>query len=119
MFDSSVRKQTLSEIEKKEEEMNQTVNKELLSLVNVLLHASYQFIFLSSLSKTLEMPGISWMTMKKDGKCRDGAVTILDWISANRGENRHQTSFEQYRFQYYVHVELTLDWLLICDKREK
>ena len=85
MFDSSVRKQTLGEIEKKGEEMNQTVNKELLSLVNVLLHASYQFIFLSSLSKTMEMPGTSWMTKRKDGKCRDGAVTILDWVSANKG----------------------------------
>lgn len=84
MFDSSVKKQTLGENEK-EEEMNKIVNKELLSLVNVLLHASYQFIFLSSLSKTLKMPGTPWTTMKKDDKCRDGAVIILDWVKANSG----------------------------------
>ena len=84
MFNSSVRKQTLGEIEKKEE-MNENVNKELLILVNVLLHASYQFIFLSVLSKSFRMPGTSWITLKKDGKCRDGAVDILHWIKENRG----------------------------------
>ena len=82
MFDSSVKKQTLGE---NEEEMNKIVNKELLSLVNVLLHASYQFLLLSSLSKSLKMSGSSWTTMKKDNKCRDGAVIILDWINANSG----------------------------------
>ena len=64
---------------------NVLVNYELLVLVNVLLHASYQFVLLRSVSESLAMQGSSWMTEKKDKKCRDSAVKILIWIQENNG----------------------------------
>ena len=64
---------------------NELVNYELLVLVNVLLHASYQFVLLRSVSESLAMQGSSWMTEKKDDKCRDSAVKILIWIQENNG----------------------------------
>ena len=75
-------KQTLEETEM---DLNQLVNYELLVLVNVLLHSSYQFVLLRSVSDCLAMQGSSWMTEKKDDKCRDSAVKIMNWIQENNG----------------------------------
>ena len=66
-------------------ELNELVNYELLVLVNVLLHSSYQFVLLRSISDSLAMQGSSWITEKKDNKCRDAAVKILNWIQENNG----------------------------------
>ena len=76
-------KQTLGETEKRD--LNELVNYELLVLVNVLLHASYQFVLLRSLTESLAMQGSSWITKKKDNKCRDFSVKILNWIQENDG----------------------------------
>ena len=76
-------KQTLGETEKRD--LNKLVNYELLVLVNVLLHASYQFVLLRSLTESLAMQGSSWITKKKDKKCRDFSVKILNWIQENDG----------------------------------
>ena len=65
--------------------LNEMVNYELLTLVNVLLHSSYQFILLRTISMTLNMEGCSWITEKKDDKCRDAALKILNWIQDNNG----------------------------------
>ena len=75
-------KQTLEETEM---DLNQLVNYELLVLVNVLLHSSYQFVLLRSVSDCLAMQGSSWITEKKDNKCRDSAVKIMNWIHENDG----------------------------------
>ena len=85
MFDLSVRKQTLKETENTQENMNETVNHELLTFVNVLLHASYQFLFLETLSRSFAMPGTTWITKRREEKSREEAVTLLDWIKANDG----------------------------------
>ena len=66
-------------------DLNELVNYELLVLVNVLLHASYQFVLLRSVSEFLAMQGSSWITEKKDDKCRNSAVEILNWIRENHG----------------------------------
>ena len=66
-------------------ELNELVNYELLVLVNVFLHSSYQFVLLRSISESLTMQGSSWITEKKDKKCRDFAVKILNWIQENNG----------------------------------
>ena len=66
-------------------ELNELVNYELLVLVNVFLHSSYQFVLLRSVSDSLAMQGSSWITEKKDNKCRDAAVKILNWIQENNG----------------------------------
>ena len=76
-------KQTLGETEKRD--LNELVNYELLVLVNVLLHASYQFVLLRSLTESLAMQGSSWITKKKDNKCRDFSVKILNWIQEHDG----------------------------------
>ena len=82
----SVLKQTLGESETPESmDLNELVNHELLVLVNVLLHSSYQFVLLRSVSESLAMQGSSWVTEKKDNKCRDSAVKILNWIQENNG----------------------------------
>ena len=79
-------KQTLGETEKLEStDLNELVNHELLVLVNVLLHSSYQFVLLRSVSESLAMQGSSWIMEKKDKKCRDFAVEILNWIQENNG----------------------------------
>ena len=75
-------KQTLEETEM---DLNQLVNYELLVLVNVLLHSSYQFVLLRSVSESLAMQGCSWIMEKKDKKCRDFAAEILNWIQENKG----------------------------------
>ena len=83
MYDSNIVKQNLGE--ETETDLNELVNYELLVLVNVLLHSSYQFVLLRSVSDCLAMDGISWMTEKMDGKCRDSAVKIMNWIHQNNG----------------------------------
>ena len=60
-------------------------NYELLELVNVLLVASYQFLFLNSVSKNLTMAATNWYARKNDEKCRDSAVMILSWIKETGG----------------------------------
>ena len=77
----SVEKQTLGETES----LNELVNHQLLVLVNVLLHCSYQFVLLRSVSESLGLQGSSWIMEKKDNKCRDSAVMILNWIQENNG----------------------------------
>ena len=79
----SVEKQTLGETESMD--LDELVNHELLVLVNVLLHCSYQFVLLRSVSESLAMQGSSWITKRKDKKCRDFAVKILKWIQENDG----------------------------------
>ena len=69
----------------KSTDLNEQVNFELLVLVNILLHASYQFLLLRSVSESLAVQGSSWMTEKKDDKCRESAVKILSWIQENNG----------------------------------
>ena len=76
----SVVKQTLEETE-----MDELVNYELLVLVNVLLHSSYQFVLLRSLGDSLAMQGLSWIMEKQDNTCRDCAVKIMNWIQENNG----------------------------------
>merc|ERR1719361_1326459 len=66
-------------------DLNEQVNHELLVLVNVLLHSSYQFVLLRSVSESLYLQGSSWITEEKDNKCRDSAVKILNWIQENNG----------------------------------
>ena len=83
MYDSNIVKQNLGE--ETETDLNELVNYELLVLVNVLLHSSYQFVLLRSVSDCLAMHGISWMTEKTDEKCRDSAVKIMNWIHQNNG----------------------------------
>ena len=61
-------------------------NYELLELVNVLLVASYQFLFLNSVSKNLTMAATNWSARKNDEKCRDSAVMILSWLTDNGGD---------------------------------
>ena len=79
-------KQTLGETENLEStDLNELVNHELLVLVNVLLHCSYQFVLLRSVSESLAMQGCSWIMEKKDKKCRDFAAEILNWIQENNG----------------------------------
>ena len=63
---------------------NELVNYELV-LVNILLHAFYQFVLLRSVSESLALQGSSWMTENKDDKCRDSAVKTLSWIQQNTG----------------------------------
>ena len=63
---------------------NELVNYELV-LVNILLHAFYQFVLLRSVSESLALQGSSWMTENKDDKCRDSAVKTLSWIQQNNG----------------------------------
>ena len=41
-------------------------NYEFLELVNVLLGASYQFLFLNSVSKNLNMSATNWYARKND-----------------------------------------------------
>ena len=60
-------------------------NYEFLELVNVLLAASYQFLFLNSVSKNLKMSATNWFARKNDDKCRDSAVRILSWLKVNGG----------------------------------
>ena len=86
MSDHQVVKQILGETEKREStNLNELVNYELLVMVNILLHSSYQFVLLRSISESLTMQGSSWITEKKDKKCRDFAVKILNWIQENNG----------------------------------
>ena len=66
-------------------DLNKLVNYELLVLVNVLLHCSYQFVLLRSVGDSLVMQGSSWIMEKKDDKCRDSAVKIMNWIQENNG----------------------------------
>ena len=73
------------ETEAMDVDLNQLVNYELLVLVNVLLHCSYQFVLLRSVSESLGLQGSSWIMEKKDNKCRDSAVKILNWIQENNG----------------------------------
>ena len=82
----SVVKQTLGESEASESmELNELVNHEPLVLVNILLHCSYQFVLLRSVGDRLAMHGSSWIMEKKDNKCRDSAVKIMNWIQENNG----------------------------------
>ena len=82
----SVEKQTLGETGMSNSmEMDELVNYELLVLVNVLLHSSYQFVLLRSLGDSLAMQGLSWIMEKQDNTCRDCAVKIMNWIHQNNG----------------------------------
>ena len=66
-------------------QLNGKINQDLLTLVNVILQASYQFLLLSVVSKELKMPRTGWIIMKKNEKCSDSVVEILSWISDNGG----------------------------------
>ena len=66
-------------------DLDELVNYELLVLVNVLLHSSYQFVLLRSLGDSLAMQGLSWIMEKQDNTCRDCAVKIMNWIQENNG----------------------------------
>ena len=68
-----------------EVKLNEMINHSLLTLVNALLHSSYQFIFLKVISMDLNMNGCVWVTEKKDVQCRNSAVEILNWIQENGG----------------------------------
>ena len=85
MSDDKVVKQNLETETPESMDLNELVNHELLVLVNALLHCSYQFVLLRSVSESLAMQGSSWITEKKDNKCRDSAVKILNWIQENNG----------------------------------
>ena len=61
------------------------INLDLLTLVNMLLHSSYQFFFLSSISRKLNLTGFAWATMLKENKCKDSALVLLDWINNHEG----------------------------------
>ena len=81
----SVEKQTLSETPETMLDLDENINHELLVLVNVLLHASYQFVLLRSVADSLNMQGSSWIMEKRDNRCRDSVVNILTWIEENNG----------------------------------
>ena len=82
----SVVKQTLEESETSESmDLDELVNQELLVLVNILLHCSYQFVLLRSVGERLALQGSSWIVEKKDNKCRDSAVKIMNWIQEHNG----------------------------------
>ena len=82
----SVVKQTLGETGMSNSmEMDELVNYELLVLVNVLLHSSYQFFLLRSIGDSLVMQSSTWIMEKKDNKCRECAVKIMNWIIENNG----------------------------------
>ena len=85
MSDDKVVKQNLETETPESMDLNELVNHELLVLVNALLHCSYQFVLLRSVSESLALQSSSWMTEKKDDKCRDSAVKILSWIQENNG----------------------------------
>ena len=63
--------------------MDLDMNNDLLTLVNMLLHSSYQFVFLTSISRKLKMHGFAWATMLKEKKCKDSVLIILDFINEN------------------------------------
>ena len=82
----SVVKQTLGETGMSNSmEMDELVNYELLVLVNVLLHSSYQFFLLRSIGDSLVMQSSTWIMEKQDNTCRDCAVKIMNWITENNG----------------------------------
>ena len=82
---ANVVKQNLEAEAPESMDLNELVNHELLVLVNALLHCSYQFVLLRSVSESLALQGSSWIIEKKDNKCRDSAVKILNWIQENNG----------------------------------
>ena len=65
------------------EDLNELLNYELLVLLSVLLHSSYQFVILRSVSESLAMQGSSWITRKKDDKSREDSEldSRKPWIS--------------------------------------
>ena len=66
-------------------DLDKDINYDLLTLVNMLLHGSYQFMFLSALSKKFDLDGFVWATKEKDKKCKDSVSLILDLITENGG----------------------------------
>ena len=63
----------------------ENINYDLLTLVNMLMHSSYQFILLTSVSRKLKLKGFAWAARKKVKKYTDSAMMILDWINENGG----------------------------------
>ena len=63
----------------------ENINYDLLTLVNMLMHSSYQFILLASISRKLKLKGFAWATRKKVKKYTDSVMMILDWINENGG----------------------------------
>ena len=63
----------------------ENINYDLLTLVNMLLHSSYQFILLASISRKLKLTGFTWATRKKVKKYTDSVMMILDWINDDGG----------------------------------
>ena len=63
----------------------ENINYDLLTLVNMLMHSSYQFILLASISRKLKLRGFAWATRKKVKKYTDSVMMILDWINENGG----------------------------------
>ena len=61
----------------------ENLNYDLLTLVNMLMHSSYQFILLTSISRKLKLKGFAWATRKKVQKYTDSVLMILDWINDN------------------------------------
>ena len=53
---------------------------DLLTLANMLLHASYWFLSLSSCSTKLNLPGFAWATKEKEAKCKDAALMIFNML---------------------------------------
>ena len=63
----------------------ENINYDLLTLVNMLMHSSYQFILLTSVSRKLKLNGFAWASRKKVKKYTDSVMMILDWINENGG----------------------------------
>ena len=63
----------------------ENIKYDLLTLVNTLMHSSYQFILLTSVSRKLKLKGFAWATRKKVKKYTDSVLMVLDWINENGG----------------------------------
>ena len=122
----SVVKQTLGEAETSAKmDLNEDVNQELLYLVDVLLHASYQFAFLTSVGERLPTYANSW---ERDIRCRESAVKIMNWIQENNGyleladisKPRFNDSKldEKFFFARWAKVEKSIDERFVAIKRK-
>ena len=58
---------------------------DLLTLANMFLHGSYWFVTLSSLATRLRLQGFAWALKEKELKCKENALTILNWIGERAG----------------------------------
>ena len=58
---------------------------ELLTLANMFFHGSYWFLTLSSLATRLRLQGFAWALKEKELKCKENALTIMNWIGERAG----------------------------------